>query len=258
MTEGASPEEPFVVPIGESDEDSPAEPQTDPAPESEDDQFPNLDEARQRASAAAAYGKAAHSLPRKPAQPAAESAAAGDGPVAPAEDRKVEVPDGDAEQQVEKDLSELAAKAELADEYLMLAQRTQADFENYRKRASRDAALAQERGIAKLAKELLPAIDNLNRAIQAATEGEPGGEAAGALQILDGVKLVQADLLSALQRAGIEPFSPAGEAFDPTLHEAVAQQPVEGAQSGTVVEVYQQGYKLGQTVLRPARVLVAA
>jgi len=156
----------------------------------------------------------------------------------------------DAEQQLMNDLDELAAKAEKADEYLLLAQRTQADFENYRKRAAREAALAQERGIAKLAKELLPAIDNLGRALEAASEEQS--------PLAEGIKLVHTDLLSALQRVGVEPFSPEGELFDPQLHEAVAQQPVDGAESGTVAEVFQQGYRLGDTVLRPARVLVAA
>ncbi len=155
-----------------------------------------------------------------------------------------------AERQLMNDLEELAAKAEKADEYLLLAQRTQADFENYRKRAAREAALAQERGIAKLAKELLPAIDNLDRALKAASEEQS--------PLTEGIKLVHTDLLSALQRVGVEPFSPEGEPFDPQLHEAVAQQPIEGAESGTVAEVFQQGYRLGDTVLRPARVLVAA
>jgi len=164
--------------------------------------------------------------------------------------------------QVERDLEELAAKAEKADEYLVLAQRTKADFENYKKRAARDARLAQDRGVAKLAKELLPAIDNLNRAVQAAetfATGSPEEVAAEAeSQLASGIKLVHADVLAALARVGIEPFSPTGEQFDPQWHEAVAQHPIEGHASGTVVEVYQQGYRLGETVLRPARVLVAA
>ncbi|HEX3616582.1 MAG TPA: nucleotide exchange factor GrpE [Solirubrobacteraceae bacterium] len=152
--------------------------------------------------------------------------------------------------QVQQDLHELASKAEKAEEYLALAQRTQADFENYRKRAARDAALAQDRGVAKLAKELLPAIDNLDRALKAASEENS--------PLAEGIKLVHTDLLSALQRLGVEPFSPDGEQFDPQLHEAVAQQPVEGVESGFVAEVFQQGFRLGETVLRPARVLVAA
>jgi molecular chaperone GrpE len=162
---------------------------------------------------------------------------------------------------VERYLDELAAKADKADEYLVLAQRTRADFENYRKRAAREAALAQERGIARLAKELLPALDNLDRAVQAAATASAGeapvGEEADS-QLVSGIRLVQADVLAALARAGIEPFSPVGEPFDPQWHEAVAQLPVEGSEPGTVAEVYQQGYRLGETVLRAARVLVAA
>jgi len=173
--------------------------------------------------------------------------------------RAPEAPAG--EHEIERDLYELAARAEKADEYLVLAQRTKADFENYRKRATREAALAQERGIARLTKELLPAIDNLDRAVQAAEAAgaDPASAGNGAdSQLVSGIKLVQADVLSALARVGIEPFSPVGEAFDPQWHEAVAQLPVQGSEPGTVVEVYQQGYRLGETVLRPARVLVAA
>jgi molecular chaperone GrpE len=157
----------------------------------------------------------------------------------------------DHEVRLALDLEELEAKAEKADEYLELAQRTKADFENYRRRSARDAAVAEKRGLAKLAKELLPAVDNLERALQAA-------ESDGDSSLLSGIKLVQADVVAALARVGIEPFSPEGEAFDPQHHEAMAQQPVEGAEPGTVVEVYQRGYRLGDHVLRPARVVVAA
>lgn len=166
-------------------------------------------------------------------QPAAEPAAAAD--------PKAVVPPEDVE-----------ARAAKADEYLAMAQRTRADFDNYRKRAARDAALAQVRGVSKLAKELLPSIDNLDRALQAAEqENEAGGHLA------DGVRMVRTELLAALNRAGIERYSPDGQKFDPTVHEAVAQIPREGVESGQVLEVYQQGFKLGETVLRPARVLVA-
>ena len=180
----------------------------------------------------------------------------GGGPASPPPEP--EAPDEpQVDHELERDLDELAAKAEKADEYLVLAQRTRADFENYRKRAAREAALAQERGIARLAKELLPALDNLDRAIQASA-GEAAAGEDGDSQLVSGIKLVQADLLAALARAGIEPFDPVGEAFDPQWHEAVAQIPVQGGEPGTVVEVYQQGYRLGETVLRAARVLVAA
>jgi molecular chaperone GrpE len=168
-------------------------------------------------------------------------------------------PRDDHERQLERDLEELAAKAEKADEYLELAKRTKADFENYRKRAAREAAAAQDRGIAKLARELRPALDNPDRAGAAvespgaADEDQPNGAAT----LISGIKLVHADVLAALQRAGIERYSPKGEQFNPQRHEAIAQQPVEGAQPGTIVEVYQQGYVLGEAVIRPARVVVA-
>jgi molecular chaperone GrpE len=149
-----------------------------------------------------------------------------------------------------------AAKAAKADEYLALAQRTQADFENYRKRATREAAAAQARGLIKLAKELLPAVDDLDRALAAA---EAAAEQDGADNpLVTGIKLVHADMVAGLARVGIEGYSPKGERFDPQFHEAVAQTPVAGVEPGTVVEVYQRGYTLGDAIIRPARVVVAA
>jgi molecular chaperone GrpE len=158
------------------------------------------------------------------------------------------------EDALEEDVEEITARAKKAEEYLALAQRTQADFENYRKRAARETAAAQERGVAKLAKELLPAVDNLDRALEAAQHDGDNG----ASTLVSGIKLVHADVIAALSRVGIERFEPKGEQFDPQRHEAIAQQPVEGAQSGTIVEVYQRGYLLGDFVIRPARVVVAA
>lgn len=179
---------------------------------------------------------------------------------APAEDASPEVgpdaaPTGPPElgeqepETLEVDVVALTEKAEKADEYLDLAQRTRAEFENYRKRAVREAAAAQERGAAKLALELLPAIDNLDRALEHASNGDAS--------FVSGIKHVRSDVLAALKRSGIEPFSPDGEAFDPQMHEAIAQRPFEGADPGTVVEVYQRGYRLGESILRPARVVVA-
>jgi molecular chaperone GrpE len=151
------------------------------------------------------------------------------------------------------DLDALQAKAAKADEYLGLAQRTQADFENYRKRSARESAAATQRGAMKLAKELLPAVDNLERALEHAPEASDDSE----LAFVAGIKHVHSDLIAALQRAGIERYSPEGEPFDPTLHEAVAQQPIDGFAPGTVVEVFQRGYRSGENVVRPARVVVA-
>ena len=153
------------------------------------------------------------------------------------------------EERVEQDLGELLAKAQAErEEYLALAQRTQADFENYRKRMARETALAEGRGIAKVVKEVLPALDNLELALQAAGDDE----------VAEGFKLVRNEFLAALARLGIERFSPEGEPFDPSEHEAMSQQPVDGVETGTVASVYQQGYRIDGSVLRPARVVVAA
>ncbi len=170
--------------------------------------------------------------------------------VEPVEPAQVEPESADHEAgEIEEELDELVKTAAQRDEYLALAQRTQADFENYRKRVAKESAAAADRGVAKLAKELLPALDNLDRALAAADQEDP---------LLEGVRLVRNELNAALARVGVESFDPKGEQFDPTHHEAMLQQPVEGADSGTVVEVYQPGYRLKDTVLRPARVVVAA
>ena len=149
---------------------------------------------------------------------------------------------------VEHDLDALVARAKERDEYYAIAQRTQADFENYRKRMARESAQAVDRGVAKLAKELLPALDHLEIALKAAEGHE---------DVVKGFALVRDEFVSALNKVGIQPFSPAGEAFDPNEHEAMASHPAEDVEPGTVVEVYQQGYRLNGAVLRPARVVVA-
>lgn len=146
------------------------------------------------------------------------------------------------------DVDELVSVAAQRDEYLALAQRTQADFENYRKRVARELAGAKARGAAHLARELLPALDSLARALEGAQEDDP---------LLDGVRLVRNELTAALARVGIESFAPLGEVFDPSRHEAMAQRPQEGAPSGTIVEVYQAGYACDGEIIRPARVVVA-
>ncbi|HEX5780356.1 MAG TPA: nucleotide exchange factor GrpE [Solirubrobacteraceae bacterium] len=134
------------------------------------------------------------------------------------------------------------------DKYLALAQRIQADFENYRKRMTRENAAAKDRGVASVAKELLPALDHLEHALKAAQGHE---------DVVKGFALVSDEIVAALARAGIESFSPEGEPFDPNEHEAMAAHPSEGHESGTVIEVYQRGYRLNGAVLRPARVVVA-
>ncbi|HXR10874.1 MAG TPA: nucleotide exchange factor GrpE, partial [Gaiellaceae bacterium] len=137
-------------------------------------------------------------------------------PTPPAADEEVAAD----EASVAGELDELVAKASERDEYLALAQRTQADFENYRKRVARDSAAAESRGLARLARELLPALDSLDRALAAAADADEG--------LIEGLRLVQRELLGALERVGVEPYGAAGEQFDPELHEAVAQQPFDG------------------------------
>jgi molecular chaperone GrpE len=156
-----------------------------------------------------------------------------------------------------------------AQKYLALAQRTQADFENYRKRMARENAQAVDRGVAKVAKELLPALDHLDHALKAAANQttsssdpafghtEPTSSAGTHEDVIKGFAMVRDELVAALGRVGIQPFSPLGEPFDPNEHEAMVSQPAEDAESGTVLEVFQQGYRLNGVVLRPARVVVA-
>jgi molecular chaperone GrpE len=146
-------------------------------------------------------------------------------------------------QQEEEQRDESAA--EVDDRLLRLA----ADFDNYRKRALRDRqeylALANER----LVKELLPILDDLERALQAASEHEEA-------QLEEGVRLVHRSLEQLLQREGVKQIDTSGQ-FDPHVHEALLAQPVEDAESGAVVDVVQKGYTLGDRVVRPARVIVA-
>ena len=187
--------------------------------------------------------------PETPEEGAAEEAAPPQGPPTEAEAAEV----------VEHDLAELQARARERDEFLALAQRTQADFENYRKRMARENAAAIDRGVSKLAKELLPALDHLDHALKAAQGHDAQATSSpGTGDVIKGFALVRDEIVNALGRVGIQPFSPQGELFDPNEHEAMAQQPAEEADSGTVIEVYQQGYRLNGQVLRPARVVVAA
>ena len=145
---------------------------------------------------------------------------------------------------------ELAAVEAERDEYLDLLQRVQADFENYRKRAARD----QERLVAhaheRLVRELLPVLDDLERALEAAEQNEEA-------TLVEGVTLVQKALRQALAREGLAEIPTEG-AFDPHVHEALLTQSSADAEPGSVLEVVQRGYRLGDKVVRPARVIVAS
>jgi molecular chaperone GrpE len=150
----------------------------------------------------------------------------------------------------EPEVDELTKVVQERDEYLDLAKRTQADFENYRKRAAKDMTAAGARARIGLIREILPVLDNLERALEAAPETD------GAF--VEGVRLVYMGLEGVLQRAGVEVIEPKGETFDPNVHEALSMHPQEGAESGTVVDVVEKGYRTADNVIRPARVVVAA
>jgi molecular chaperone GrpE len=136
---------------------------------------------------------------------------------------------------------------EPGEDYLALAQRIQADFENYRKRAAREAAAAGERAKSGLVRELLPIVDNLERALTSAEDGEQ--------HLAEGVRLVHSELIAVLERNGIQQFDPAGDRFDPTEHEALSVR--NDGEPGVVLEVVERGYRANGTVLRPARVVVS-
>jgi molecular chaperone GrpE len=159
--------------------------------------------------------------------------------------------------QVEQDITALLSDTEQKrDEYLELAQRTKADFENYRKRMAAEVQAASTRGKVELAGQLIGVIDNLERALAAAGV-EPGGEEAPAEPLAEGFFLTYRELCATLQRSGVESFDPTGERFDPTAHEALQKLPAEDTDPGTVIETMQKGYRLGEQLIRPARVVVS-
>lgn len=141
-----------------------------------------------------------------------------------------------------------AEHAQLLDRHLRL----QADFDNHRKRTARERGEAQAAGLEKLARDLLGGLDDLDRAQQFAAQ--PNGKLADLQQ---GVALVQQELLGALGRHGLCEIEALGAPFDPKVHEAMAQAVHPQAAPGQVLEVLQRGYRLGERLLRPARVVVA-
>jgi molecular chaperone GrpE len=159
------------------------------------------------------------------------------------------------------------------DEYLADLQRVQADYENYRKRATRDQERLVTHAHERLVRELLPVLDDLERAVKPPVrasgprEGVRGNRVEvpptefDALQseydaLVEGVRLVERSLRSALEKEGLVEIEASG-AFDPHVHEALLSQPRDGAEPGSVVEVLQRGYRIGDRVIRPARVIVA-
>ena len=163
------------------------------------------------------------------------------------EPRTEETPAEAAEAPVEED--GLAVVTRERDEYLDALQRTKAEFDNYRKRVQRDQADLHARAGERVVRELLPILDDLERALNAADQHEEA-------QLEEGVRLVHRSLASLLARNGVEEIATDGK-FDPHVHEALLAQPAEDREQGDVLDVIQKGYKLGDRVVRPARVIVA-
>ena len=155
-----------------------------------------------------------------------------------------------ANAQAEPTLEEQVAALEAErDEHLNDLKRVAAEFENYRKRVARDQESLVARAHERLVKELLPVLDDLERALAAAEEHEEA-------KLEEGVRLVHRELAGALRREGLAEIDTDGQ-FDPHVHEALLSQPSD-VEEGSVIEVVQKGYTLGDRVVRPARVVVAA
>ncbi|HEX3361721.1 MAG TPA: nucleotide exchange factor GrpE [Solirubrobacterales bacterium] len=173
-----------------------------------------------------------------------------------------------AEKDVERDLEALLGDAEAQrDEYLDIARRAQADFENYRKRMAAEVQAAALRGKAEVARGMIDAVDNLERALQHegidpdANDPLEGGNTAEVKNpegLAHGVLLVFFGMRETLRRNGIEVVDPKGEKFDPNFAEALSTVQVEGTEAGVVVEVMQKGYRFEGQLIRPAMVVVAA
>ena len=135
--------------------------------------------------------------------------------------------------------------------------RRQADFENYRKRVERERGETHSRLVGDVAKKLLPVVDNLSRALDAERSGETS-ESAEFRHFLHGVELINKQLAEVLESFGIEPIAAVGERFDPHVHEAVVTEPSDEHEPDTVIEELARGYRIGDRLLRPSMVKVAA
>jgi molecular chaperone GrpE len=184
-------------------------------------------------------------------EPAGDEDASNEADIEEATERadSVEEQAGEPEAPEADDDDPLAQAQRERDEYLDLARRSQADFENYRKRAAKEAVAAGQRAKSGLVRELLPVVDNLERALASAQDGEQ--------HLAEGVRLVHSELIAVLERNGVEQFDPKGESFDPSYHEALSTRSEDGAGPGLVLDVIEKGYRSNGTVLRPARVVVS-
>lgn len=160
--------------------------------------------------------------------------------------------DAGEEQNVMADAAAPLEKAEQQrDEYYDLLVRKTAEFDNFRKRTERERQTLADAAAASLITELLPLVDDLERALQA----EAGDE--GASSYRRGVELIHKQILDVLRKRGVRPIDALGADFDPYYHQAVSHEPVAGRRDGEIIEEFTRGYMLGDRLLRPAMVKVA-
>ena len=146
-----------------------------------------------------------------------------------------------------------AENGELKDRLL----RALAEMENLRRRTEREVADARAYGVANLARDMLSVADNLARAVESVPAEARDAADAAVKALIEGVELTERDLHAALGRYGVTKLSPEGEKFDPNFHQAMYEAPSESLPAGTVAEVVQSGWKIGERVLRPALVAVS-
>jgi len=137
------------------------------------------------------------------------------------------------------------------DDYYDRLLRKTAEFENYRRRTDRERQQVVESAAADLIKDLLPLVDDLERALKAEGAGDPSDA------VRRGVELIHKQLIDTLRKRGVTPIEAIGQDFDPHFHNAVTYEPAEGRRDGEVIEEFARGYKLGDRLLRPAMVKVA-
>ncbi|MEJ0073997.1 MAG: nucleotide exchange factor GrpE [Alphaproteobacteria bacterium] len=135
--------------------------------------------------------------------------------------------------------------------------RTLAEMENLRRRTEREVADARTYGVTNFARDILAVADNMDRALKALDDEIREKADAGVKALLDGVELTERELIKAMEKHGVKKLEPQGQKFDPNLHQAMYEIPDESVPAGTVVQVMQPGYTIGERVLRPALVGVS-
>lgn len=175
------------------------------------------------------------------------------------EQDQVETPDT-AHEDAPAEQEEISPLAALADENADLKDRllrTVAEMENLRKRTEREVSDARSYAIANFARDMLSATDNLSRALMALPDESRAGADAAVKSLIDGIEMTDREMQRLLQKNGVKPIIAEGERFDPHKHQAVFEVPDSGKPEGTVVQVMQPGFAIGERILRPAMVSVA-